>query len=88
MALYAISYQLNDAKDYPKLWEELERLNAHKVMRSFYFLNLAEDNPQDVCNHFRRYIDDDDMIAIIPMMKRPATYHPYKGTKAWLDAEF
>lgn len=87
MAYFAVSYQLNLTKDYPTLWEEMDRLGAHKVMRSFYFLDLAV-SASDLKNHLKAYIDNDDAIAVIPFDERPYHHMGYKGTNDWIKHRF
>jgi hypothetical protein len=87
MAFFAVSYQLNLKKDYPKLWEEMERLDAHKVMRSFYFLDL-DISARDLRNHLKEYIDTDDAIAVIPFDQRPYHHMGFKGTNDWIQERF
>ena len=40
MAYFAVSYQLNNEKNYAPLWDALDDMGGHKVMNSFYFLDL------------------------------------------------
>lgn len=87
MALFAVSYQINDTKDYPRLWAELDRLDAHKVMRSFYFLDL-HNTAMEVRDHLKGYIDDDDAVAVVPFDERPRHEMAHKGTNDWLNARF
>lgn len=88
MALYAISYQLNDEKDYQKLWDEFDRLDAHKVMKSFYFLDVSNDSTSEVRNHFLEFIDDDDTICVVKMKVRPRHRMGYEGTNDWIKERF
>lgn len=88
MAYFAVSYQLNDKKDYPTLWEELDRLNGQKIMRSFYFVDVSVSSASDLRDHLEGFVDEDDMIAVVKLESRPACYKCRKGTKAWLDARF
>ncbi|NRD88779.1 hypothetical protein C8024_03885 [Sphingopyxis sp. BSNA05] len=87
MACFAISYQLNNQQDYPKLWAELDELGGHKVMRSFYFLDV-NNTATEVKDHLISFVDDDDMISVVPFDERPSCYKCNIGTKAWLDARF
>jgi len=88
MAYFAVSYQLNNQKDYQTLWDEMDRLNGHKVMRSFYFIDTSMDTALKLKDHLINFVDEDDMIAVVEMTKRPGCYKCYQGTKAWLDARF
>ena len=88
MAKFAVSYQLNKQKNYPKLWAEMERLGGHKAMDSFYLLNLTNDTAQSVCDHLSKYVDSDDMIFVARMDAKPASLRCYKGTSKWIEDHF
>lgn len=87
MANFAVKYQLNEAKDYPKLWEEMERLGGHKVLRSFYFLDV-QATAKELRDHLMGYVDQDDAIVVVPMLEKPFTKKAFQGTQAWIDARF
>ena len=85
MALFAISYDLVKRKDYPKLWEEFERLDGHKPVNSVYLINLDNTAVEDR-DHIQQFIDDDDRLIVIEFDKRPQCGKVYKGTAAWIKA--
>ena len=88
MAYFAVSYQLNNKKDYQSLWDEMDRLEGHKVMRSFYFLDVDLNTANELRDHLKGFIDDDDMVTVVELESRPSCHKCYKGTLAWLDARF
>ncbi|GHA87215.1 hypothetical protein GCM10009069_08150 [Algimonas arctica] len=88
MAYYAISYQLNKEKDYQKLWDELKRLNAHKAMNSFWFLDLTTDETSVVRDHFKGFKDDDDAICVVKIESSPKHHMAFKGTNDWISKRF
>lgn len=87
MALFAISYDLIKRKDYPKLWEEFERLGAHKPLRSLYLASL-NNTAAEVRDHFQQFIDDDDMLIVIEFNKKPAFSKARQGTNDWINENF
>jgi hypothetical protein len=87
MAYYAVSYQLNLDKDYQRLWDAFEALEAQKVMRSFYFVD-SEGSTKAVYDYLRQFIDDDDHLAVAPIGGKPIKHRCYEGTQAWIDARF
>lgn len=87
MAYFAVNYQLNANKDYPKLWDEMARLDGHKVLRSFYFLDL-EISASDLRNHLRGFIDQDDAVVVVPFSSRPYHHMGFAGTNDWIKARF
>lgn len=84
MALFAVTYDLIKRKDYPKLWEEFERLGAHKPVRSLYLLN-ANNTATEVRDHFEQFIDDDDRLFVIEFGKKPKHHKALKGTNDWIN---
>jgi len=89
MAYFAVSYQLNKQKDYKPLWNEMERLGAHKAMRDFYLLDVNAKTALELSNHLKQYIDDeDDMIFVVRLDSRPAPWRCYRGTTDWLNSHF
>lgn len=88
MGYFAVSYQLNKQKDYQNLWDELERLNAHKVMRSFYFLDVNLEECSPLRDHLKEFIDKDDMLAVVKIESKPECFRPFEGTGDWVDARF
>lgn len=88
MPLYAVTYDLNKKKDYPKLWAEFERLGGHKAAESFYFLDVNSKTAVDLRNHLTTFVDADDTLIVVPMPQRPAPRQAKHGTKAWLDKKY
>lgn len=84
MALYAVSYDLIAKKDYQTLWDEMDRLGAHKALLSLYLLNLTDDDPNDVLNHFKAFIDGDDKLLVVKLTDA-AAHRCFKGTNAWIE---
>lgn len=85
MALFVIGYDLIKRKDYPKLWEEMDRLGARKVIRDFYLVNLNNTASQ-VRDHSKRFVDDDDRIFVVEFAKKPQFTKALAGTNDWINA--
>lgn len=65
MKLFILTYDLRNQKDYQKLYDELNRLNAHPILESTWGLKLADSNTAAmVRDHFARFIDSDDAIMV------------------------
>ena len=89
MALFAVSYQLNKAKNYQPLWDEMENLGAQKAMKDFFLLDRTNDTAASVRDHLKQFIDSvDDMIIVVKMGGRPAPWRCYQGTSDWINARF
>ena len=87
MSHFAVSYQLNLAKNYQPLWDEFDRLGGHKVMNSFYFVDL-NNTAMEVKNHFSQFVDDDDCLCVVKFTTRPSFSKALAGTNAWLDERY
>ena len=85
MALFAVSYDLVKNKDYQELWDEMKRLGAHKALLSLYLLNLSNEEPDEVRDHFANFIDSDDRLLVIKLTDASAS-RCFKGTNAWIEA--
>lgn len=85
MALFAVSYDLVKEKNYQELWDEMDRLGAHKALLSLYLLNLDNEDPEDVKIHFSRFIDDDDRLLVLKFTDAAAN-KCFRGTNAWIGA--
>ncbi|TMJ94279.1 MAG: CRISPR-associated protein Cas2, partial [Alphaproteobacteria bacterium] len=90
-SVYLVSYDLvkekkNAQHDYQVLWDELERLGAHRAQYSAWLVNLNM-TPQEVVQHFRQFVDDNDRIWASKLFRGQYWYvNAIGGTNAWLDA--
>lgn len=48
MALYFLSYDLRKKRDYQKLYDELNRFKAVKILESLYCFNRYNTNAKDL----------------------------------------
>lgn len=87
MAYFAVKYQLNNQKDYPDLWEEMKRLDAHKAMRTLYLIDYS-GTARQLASQIEPYLDDDDMLFVAPLESRPVSRKCYVGTADWISARF
>lgn len=88
MSCFSVCYQLNNKKDYPKLWEELERLNGHRAMNSAWFIDCNLKTNKAVRQHLEKFVDGDDMLVVAKLRERPSTRRCKHGTTPWLNARF
>ncbi|KTE74768.1 hypothetical protein [Sphingopyxis sp. A083] len=87
MAYFAVSYQLNKTKDYKPLWAALAKLNATKVMRDFYLVDVTS-TAIELRNYLSKEVDADDMIFVVPFSRRPSYNRAFVGTNGWIAARF
>ncbi|NSZ73234.1 CRISPR-associated protein Cas2 [Agrobacterium tumefaciens] len=83
MTTYLISYDLIKRKDYPKLWEELERLGAHRTLESLWLLSV-NNTAKEVSEHFEKFIDNDDKLWVSELTKNRYYKNAKGGTNDWL----
>lgn len=91
MPVYAISYDLRhhkDQDDYVVLWEEMERLNAHRTQFSMWLCGF-DGNPSEVLEHFEKFVHFDDTIWVIEIKERSFAFiNSEDGTNKWINNTF
>lgn len=65
MALYVLTYDLRKARDYSKLYEELKRFNAQRVLESTWCFKRVSTSPTGLRDHFKKFVDNDDGLFVI-----------------------
>ena len=64
MALYFISYDLRKERDYQKLYDELNKFDAVRILESTWCFKRLNTNAEGLRNHFGQFIDSDDGIVV------------------------
>ncbi len=64
MALYYLTYDLRKQKDYQKLYDELKKFQAVKVLKSTWCFNRLYTTPLETLNYFKGFIDSDDGLSV------------------------
>lgn len=73
---YSISYDLQaPGKDYQKLWDELRRFNARRVLESQWVLRHSNTSVGALRDHFKKYIDKNDRLMVIGFEHEWASYN-------------
>jgi len=85
MTIFAVTYDLIKGKDYERLWTELERLEGHKALASFYLLNLEIDDTPTLKNHLKMFVDADDLLMVVKVEGRPSFVKAKAGTTDWIN---
>lgn len=62
---YFISYDLRGERNYQKLYDELERFKAIKVLESLYCISYQDGKTEILRDHFKKFIDKDDGLIVI-----------------------
>jgi hypothetical protein len=63
--LYYISYDLRNQKDYKKLYHELAKFKAIKILESLYCFKYQDNKTLYLRDHFKKFIDNDDRLLVI-----------------------
>lgn len=71
-------------KDYQPLWDEMKRISGHKALLSLYLLNLSNEEPKEVRDHFVKFIDADDKLLVVKMTDAAAN-RCFQGTNDWIQ---
>lgn len=68
MSDYIVSYDLKKHKDYPRLYAALKQWRAVPLLESFWLVPDLKGPAAAVLDLLRRYIDNDDGIAVIQIV--------------------
>jgi hypothetical protein len=64
MALYLLDYDLRKQQNYQKLYDELERFQAERILESLWCFNRVNTSPAGLRDHFKQFMDSDDGICV------------------------
>ncbi|WP_306257253.1 CRISPR-associated protein Cas2 [Pararhizobium sp. IMCC21322] len=84
MTTYVFTYDLIKQKDYPKLWDELKRLEAHRALNSFWLIDV-DSTAKELGEHLRGFVDDDDRTWVSELTNK-RSYLAKNGTNDWLSS--
>ncbi|GAB2617338.1 hypothetical protein [Belliella aquatica] len=65
MALYFLTYDLRKGRDYQKIYDELEKFNAVRVLESTWCFNRLNTSAPQLRNYFKKFIDKDDGLLVV-----------------------
>lgn len=83
MTTFVVTYDLIKRKDYQTLWDELERLSAHRALESVWLINL-DNTVRETYDHLKSFIDADDRIWVSELTKIHWFSNAKAGTNEWL----
>lgn len=64
MALYFLTYDLRNGRDYQKLYDELKDFNAVRVLESTWCFKRNNTSASGLRDYFMKYIDSDDGLLV------------------------
>lgn len=84
MAVYLITYDLNNEARRPPIVERIKKWKKHVQLSESSYAIVSSEEPDAVRQKLKSFFDDDDQLWVISMR------HPYSGygletTIAWLD---
>ncbi|MXP43688.1 CRISPR-associated protein Cas2 [Allopontixanthobacter sediminis] len=85
MTTFVLTYDLIKNKDYPTLWDELEKLGAHRALDSFWLISV-KNSAKEVHAHFKNFIDKDDKVWVSELTTNNWYTGANAGTNAWIKA--
>lgn len=89
MPIFILSYDLIDengsSADYQKLYDELDRLSAHRVQASLWLLKL-NNTSKEVIDHFMGFADANDKFWVSSISAAGNWFkNANSGTNKWLQ---
>ena len=85
MTTYTVTYDLIRRKDYPKLWDEMKRLKAHRTCES-YWLVAVTNTAKELHDHLKAFVDSDDRVWVAELTKKHHFSNAIGGTNKWLES--
>jgi len=64
MALYFLTYDLRNQKNYQNLYDELENFDAVRILESTWCFNRANTSAKGLRDHFKKKVDSDDGLMV------------------------
>ena len=64
MALYFLTYDLRNKKDYQSLYNELSDFNAVRILDSTWCFKRVNTSAKGLRDHFKKKIDSDDGLMV------------------------
>lgn len=64
MSLFFLEYDLRNQRNYQKLYDELNRVQAVRVLESLWAFKRINTNCENLRNHFAQFIDADDGLVV------------------------
>ncbi len=65
MALYFLTYDLRNKRDYQKLYDELEKFKAVRVLESTWCFNRFNTSANNLKDYFKSFVDSDDGLLLV-----------------------
>ena len=64
MALYFLTYDLRNSRDYQKLYDELNNFKAVQVLESTWCFKRIDTSAEKLRDYFKKFADNDDGLLV------------------------
>ena len=88
MACFAVSFQLDNTRDYAPFWQALTQLGAQRAMPDLFLVDLEGATADRMGAFLRQFIEEGDFLFVAQFQSRPYKHRCFKGTESWLDERF
>ncbi|MCD9098045.1 CRISPR-associated endonuclease Cas2 [Luteimonas fraxinea] len=85
MTTYTVSYDLNNQKDYPRLWAELERLGGQRTQNSYWLVSVG-NTAKELHDHLKSFMDGDDALWVTELTRNHYYSKAKAGTNNWIES--
>jgi hypothetical protein len=64
MALFFLDYDLRGTRDYQKLYDELKRFDAVRILESLWCFNRVDISASGLRDYWKQFVDSNDAICV------------------------
>ena len=64
MALFFLSYDLRNKRDYQPLYDELKKFNAVRMLEACWCFKRINTNAKGLRDYFKQFVDGDDGLLV------------------------
>ena len=79
MALFLLSYDLRNDRDYQSLYDKLDEFKAIRVLESCWCFKRYNTNAEGLRDYFSKFIDSDDGLWVSEIAVNKDGYYQWAG---------
>ncbi|MEJ2556045.1 MAG: hypothetical protein P8186_07440 [Anaerolineae bacterium] len=64
VALYFLHYDLRGGQDHQRLYDQLAKANAVRILESLWCFKRVNTTAEELRDHFKQFIDGDDRLSV------------------------
>ena len=88
MAIYCISYDLIDKKNYPRLHDKIRSYKTYAHAHDSLWFIQSSEQASDIRDGLKEYTDKDDKLLVIRVILPWASTNLSKEVSDWLKRRF